>query len=87
MFEIIVAYIDGTADMGVVVTMMIMFTKHSLSISEDKQKQIEHSFLLVFSKLDEIGEINEERIRQYYEQVEKDKEDKKYRIYRQMADD
>ena len=38
LFEIIVAYIDGTADMGVVVTMMIMFTKHSLTISEDKQK-------------------------------------------------
>ena len=41
----------------------------------------------MFSKLDEIGEINEERIRQYYEQVEKEKEDKKYQIYRQMADE
>ena len=38
LFEIIVAYIDGTAGMGVVVTMMIMFTKHSLTISEAKQK-------------------------------------------------
>ena len=66
---------------------MIMFIKHSATISEAKQKQIEHSFLLVFSNQEELGEINEERIKQYYEQVEKDKEDKKYRIYRQMADE
>ena len=66
---------------------MVMFIKHSYTISEAKQKQIEHRFLLVFSNSEEIGEINEERIKQYYEQVEKDKEDKKYRIYRQMADE
>ena len=67
--------------------MMSMFIKHSQTISQDKQNEIEHSFLLVFSKVDQISEINRERITQHYEQMEKDKEDKKQRIYRQMADD
>ena len=67
--------------------MMIMFIKHSNTISEAKYKQIKHSFLLVFSKLDEISEINEERLKMYYEQVEMEKFDKKSRIYRQMADE
>ena len=67
--------------------MMVMFIKHSYSISDEKQKQIEQNFLLVFSKLDELGEINEERLKLYSEQLERDKEDKKQRIYRQIADD
>ena len=66
---------------------MVMFIKHSYSISDEKQKQIEQNFLLVFSKLDELGEINEERLKLYSEQLERDKEDKKQRIYRQIADD
>ena len=45
--------------------MMVMFIKHSYSISEEKQKQIEQNFLLVFTKLDELGEINEERLKLY----------------------
>ena len=57
--------------------MMVMFIKHSYSISDEKQKQIEQNFLLVFSKLDELGEINEERLKLYSEQLERDKEDKK----------
>ena len=40
--------------------MMVMFIKHSYSISEEKQKQIEQNFLLMFTKLDELGEINED---------------------------
>ena len=57
--------------------MMVMFIKHSYSISEEKQKQIEHNFLLVFSNSDELGEINEERLKLYSEQLERDKADKK----------
>ena len=67
--------------------MMIMFIKHSQTISKAKKKEINNSFLLVFSKIDESSFINQERLTQHYEQLEKDKEDKKYRIYRQMAEE
>ena len=47
--EIICAYFQSISQLGVIGTMMIMFIKHSHTISEAKQKKIEHSFLLVFS--------------------------------------
>ena len=84
---IILNYVGWTAQIGVIVTMMIMFVKHNQTISQAKQEEIKTSFLLVFSKLDEISDINDMRVSQHYEKMEKEKEDKKNRIYRQMADE
>ena len=84
---IILNYVGWTAQIGVIVTMMIMFVKHNQTISQAKQEEIKTSFLLVFSKLDEISDINDMRVSQHYEKIEKEKEDKKNRIYGQMADE
>ena len=60
--------------------MMIMFLKHSRSkdlLSESDQEEIAHRFLLVFSDLSDLDEINQKRIGDHYEETEKTKADKK----------
>ena len=42
--------------------------------------------MLVFTKLEDLGEINQARIEQHFQQEELDKAERKQRVYQQLAD-
>ena len=57
--------------LGVITTMNIMFLKHSKSLSNDQKALITKNFMLVFSNQEDLQEINESRIAQDIEDMEK----------------
>ena len=57
--------------LGVITTMNIMFLKHSKSLSNDQKASITKNFMLVFSNQEDLQEINESRIAQDIEDMEK----------------
>ena len=62
---IIVTYLEVAGCLAVVITMMIMFLKHSQSkslMSKNRHKEITNRFMLVFSDLKDLSEINKARI-------------------------
>ena len=52
---LIVSYLQIIGCQSVVITMMIMFTKHSEQISDDKKSQICQKFMLVFSDSEKLS--------------------------------
>ena len=81
----IISYLQVTGCLAVVITMMIMFVKHSTVLSKSKEQEITNRFMLVFTGINDLDKINEARLKQHDEQVERDRETKKMKIYRQMA--
>ena len=65
---------------------MIMFVKHSTVLSESKEKEITNRFMLVFTGIGDLDKINQARLEQHIEQVERDAAAKKLSFYRQVAD-
>ena len=61
----IAEYLKILACISIVSTMLIMFFKHSQSkelVSEKQQKEITKRFMLVFSGMQDLSEINKARI-------------------------
>ena len=46
----ILLYLQTIAGFGVVVTMMIIFVKHSRTLSDSQQRKVTRDFMLVFTK-------------------------------------
>ena len=77
----IITYFLSVGSLAVISTMLIMFHKHSLSLSESEKESITQRFMLVFSDGDQLLMINEERINLHSDQQELDKNAKKQQIY------
>lgn len=59
---LIITYFRILAQLVVILTMMIMFLKHSQTLTESEQQNLACRFLLVFSSTEDLSEINNERI-------------------------
>ena len=57
----------------VISTMLYMFIKSSENVSKNKEKKIAREFLLAFAKIDDMENLNRERIDQHYQEVEKER--------------
>ena len=60
---VILCYFEILGCLTVVGTMMIMFIKHSRTLTDSQQRHIARQFLLVFTKTEDLAEINAERIK------------------------
>ena len=63
--SVVVQYLSVGGCLAVVITMMIMFLKHSQSkdlMSKNQHKEITNRFMLVFSGVKDLSEINKARI-------------------------
>lgn len=60
--SIILYYCQIIGCLSVIITMMIMFIKHSRTLSDGQQRKLARQFLLVFTKTEDLTEINAQRI-------------------------
>lgn len=67
-------------------TMLIMFVKGGRPRQKFDDQQIKREFLLVFSKVDDLKDLNHQRLELHLEQVEQAKAIRKMKVYREMAD-
>ena len=63
---VVLGYAQVVGCFSVVLTMVIMFVKHSLTLTDSQHRSITKRFLLVFAPLDKLDQINDQRIEQHY---------------------
>ena len=63
---VIMRFFQSIGSIGVIVTIMIIFMKHSAGLSSQQKKNISERLILVFARVNEMSLANEERLQMHW---------------------
>ena len=66
--------------------MFYMFIKSSETGSKRRKKKIAREYMLVFLKNQDLVNLNQQRLELYLNQISRERQARKERVYREMAD-
>ena len=83
---IVLNYLSLPPKAGVLFTMFYMFIKSSETGSKRQKKKIAREYMLVFLKNQDLVNLNQQRLELYLNQISRERQARKERVYREMAD-